>query len=489
MNGDCRITLDNAHVTLGGVPILRGVSLIIASGECIRIAGGNGSGKTTLLRLLNGEIHPDGGISPSREYCVDGETSFSPIIARRFVRFVSPGLHDRYRQKGWNLDGREVIATGIDDTPLLYRNLTENENADVDELAGWLGIEQLLKKSILSMSRGEGRKILIARALAGNPKILLLDELLHELDPGARSEITALIERCCERGAGVVFTTHREDELVRQLSSTRYLVDGELLNETPAAKISDRFIHKKEKEPVRQHETIFSLSRCNVFLSGSPVLKEIDIDIDSRNWAVIGGNGSGKSTLLRLLYGDLRPALGGNIKRFGVSGDESLDLVRPRIGYLSSEFQARYDRDCSGIDVVVSGLRGTVGIYETLTDNERAAAVKMLERFHLGYLSDRQFGVMSYGEQRRIMFARALVSQPKILLLDEPFAGVDARSREELILLTGELSDSGMSIIIAVHHPEDIPSSVKGIIHLEKGRLVYCGSIDNFPVAEYLKGI
>jgi ABC-type molybdenum transport system ATPase subunit/photorepair protein PhrA len=220
------------------------------------------------------------------------------------------------------------------------------------------------------------------------------------------------------------------------------------------------------------------------------VVRDVNLSIDnSQNWAVIGGNGAGKSTFLRLLYGFHRPAIGGDIVRLGVKDGELLHDTQSQIGFLSSEFQSRYDGECTALDAVLSGFRGNVGVYDDFTETERAAAILLLAEMDLSDYASREFSSFSYGEQRKILFARANALSPKVLLLDEPFAGVDAASRESLLDQIEKLSSGDTRIITSVHHTEDIPATVTHILHLESGRIVYAGEYDQFPIDAYMKGI
>lgn len=487
------VRLDGVSVTRDSKMILSGIDLAIKEKSCVRILGGNGSGKTTLLRLIKGDINQDGGISPSRRYFFDGDESCSPITARTHVRFVSPAYQDRYGQKGWNLSGEEIISTGFDESPLLYRDLTSAEREQVIDIASWLNINHLLGKSILSMSRGEGRRILIARALVSGAGLILLDEFLHELDPRGRSDVIEIAERASSEGRTIVYTGHRIDERLPS-TDTEYVIENGILREASDSDLSrpvsrrSKFSGKTAvKESVRE---LFRLKSCSVFFGEKAVLRGITVGIDnSQNWTVLGGNGAGKSTLMRLLYGYCRPAIGGEIVRCGVRDGELLHGAQSRMGFLSSEFQARYDGECTAFEAVLSGLRGSIGVYDEFSDDERDTAMKHLAAVNLDHFAHREFSTFSYGEQRRILFARACAHRPDVMILDEPFAGVDAQSRENMLSRIEELSTVETRFVISVHHAEDIPMTTTHILHIESGRVVYSGTIEGFPLEAYMSGV
>ncbi|MGL4368740.1 MAG: ATP-binding cassette domain-containing protein, partial [Spirochaetota bacterium] len=163
---DTLLSVNGASASYRGKNILHDISLNIFRGEHLLIRGANGSGKTTLLKLLSGELNPDDGISPSRIWTFDGESSSSPIFARRHTALVTPQTQDLYRRMGWNISTWECVATGLRGTPLLYDDLSPEEAAHVEDTISFAGIEKLRDKSMLEMSRGESRKVLIARGIA-----------------------------------------------------------------------------------------------------------------------------------------------------------------------------------------------------------------------------------------------------------------------------------------------------------------------------------
>lgn len=343
------------------------------------------------------------------------------------------------------------------------------------------------------MSRGEGRRVLIARALVSNPELLLLDEFLHELDPRGRKDVAEMAERAFEKGTTVVYTGHRAEERLSTTDDEYELVDGRIVSvsdlrvNAPVRQRRTDTVIPRTKDAVRE---LFHLRKCSVFYDEKPVLRELNIIIDSsQNWVVLGGNGAGKSTFMRLLYGFSRPALGGEIVRCGIHDGELLHAAQSRIGFLSSEFQARYDGECSAIETVLSGLRGSVGVYDDFTEAERETAMGHLGSVGLGHDAERAFSSFSYGEQRKIIFARACAGVPDVLLLDEPFAGIDTASRDHLLSLIEEISLHEARFVISVHHAEDIPATATHILHIESGKAVYAGPAGEFPMSAYMTGV
>ena len=178
-----------------------------------------------------------------------------------------------------------------------------------------------------------------------------------------------------------------------------------------------------------------------------PVLWNIDLTIaEPCLFGIVGPNGAGKSTLLKAALG-LVPLAGGEVRLFG----EPLDRVRRRIGYVPQRETVDWDFPVSVMDVVLMGTYSRVGWLRRPGAAERAVARESLARVGLEDLAGRQIGRLSGGQQQRVFLARALAQQADIYFLDEPMAGVDARSQEQILAVLSGLREQG-KLVIVVHH-------------------------------------
>jgi molybdate transport system ATP-binding protein len=223
---------------------------------------------------------------------------------------------------------------------------------------------------------------------------------------------------------------------------------------------------------------LLELQAASVWRDGVAVLRQLSLRVCAGDcWVVHGANGSGKSTLLAALHGDHGVASPGTILRAGHSPGLPLHEWQRRIGRVSPELQAALPRALTAQECVVGGLRGAIGLDGAPHPAERRAAAAVLRRVGALRQARRAFGELSYGQARRVLFARALAAHPDILLLDEPYTGLDAPTRTRLRALVDRLCVMERTILIATHHRDDWPRRVTHELELRAGRVVYCGLV------------
>ena len=184
-----------------------------------------------------------------------------------------------------------------------------------------------------------------------------------------------------------------------------------------------------------------------VAYAGRPVLWNVDLAIDEPClFGVIGPNGAGKSTLLKAALG-LVPVVAGEVRFFG----RPLEEVRGRVGYVPQRETVDWDFPVSAMDVVLMGTYGRLGWLRRPGRKDRELARECLARVGLADLASRQIGRLSGGQQQRVFLARALAQRAEIYLLDEPMAGVDSRSQEQIFAVLAALKAAG-SLVVVVHH-------------------------------------
>jgi molybdate transport system ATP-binding protein len=497
------IRIENADVVLGGKKVLRRISWELKPGEHWAVLGRNGSGKSTFLKLLTGEVRqtPDGG---RLTYRLKGDEQEAPLGVREYMASVTPELQDAYVRNCWDMSGEEIIHTGFFHSIWLHEK-PRRELCDAAEgLMKRLGIAGLRDKSILAMSRGEARKVLIARALAARPAILLLDEICDGVDASSRENILALLEEIAKSGTQIVYATHRTEEVIPSVTHVIRLRQGRIysigrpegaspvLHSARTKGCESRGgVQAALKVPAShrgwQRNVLFRIEQATVYLDDGRVLDNVNWRVNAgENWAVLGRNGSGKSTLLRLIYGEVHAALGGKIEWFGRTGTRNIWDVRKRIGYVSAELQSLYDDDLTGEEVVLSGLFSSRGLYRKVTGKQRKMMKELMASLSIVKLGGKKVGRMSYGEMRKLLIARAAINGPALLLLDEPCNGLDRNSREDFLNFMEMVARSGTAIVMAVHHYDELIPSITHILLMDKGRSACQGKKEEVPYRSLL---
>ena len=514
------IRLVDVNVTLNGQNVLSRICWQLRERENWAVLGPNGSGKSTFLKLVRGDIWPDptnihspsawsprGGSfrAGQRIYSFDSVEQQSPVGIRDCIAMVSPEMQERYLQQDWTLSGETVIHTGFFGSDLLYQKLDRNQKRLADETIHVLQLDALRRKNVQAMSTGELRRLLIARALVSQPKILILDEFCDSLDAEARRQLLALVEKVARSGTQILYTTHRPDEIIPSISHVLVLERGRIWREGAVEKFrassrqrwgrrlrtglwpvqANRPPRRFSKNCARTAQAniardfLIRISNADVFLNRQKVLRSINWQMNvDENWAVLGENGAGKSTFLKLIFGDLQPALGGKIHRLTGSSRQSAWQAKQRIGYVSADLQANYREEITGEEVVVSGFFSSVGLMEQPARRRRAKARELVRQFGLDHLAKKPMLQMSYGELRKLLLLRALVNDPRVLLLDEPFDGLDAVTKEQLVRALGQIVRNGTRLIVVTHHPGDLPGCMTHELRLQEGRIIAQGRID-----------
>ncbi|MDP9182633.1 MAG: ABC transporter ATP-binding protein [Actinomycetota bacterium] len=235
---------------------------------------------------------------------------------------------------------------------------------------------------------------------------------------------------------------------------------------------------------------VLSLSGVSVVRESATLLSGIDWVVEEGQcWAVLGPNGAGKSTLLAIAGASLFPSSGTVTLLGEVFGQANLGELRTRVGLSTSSLNDRIPAHERAVDVVVTAAHGVVGRWsEGYDESDLARASELLARVGLRAFVHRRFGSLSEGERKRVLLARALMTDPELLLLDEPAAGLDLGAREALLrLLTRIAASSGPSpTVLVTHHVEEIPVGTTHALLLARGRVVAGGAIEDVITSAHL---
>ncbi|MGE4557463.1 MAG: ABC transporter ATP-binding protein [Desulfovibrionaceae bacterium] len=479
---DFIVRLEKACVRLGGVRILRDLDWELRPGEHWAVVGDNGSGKSTLLRLVRGDIWPEqsGG---RRLYIENGGASESPIGVRSRIATVSAELQDFYVQRDLKVKALEVVLTGGRDGQLLYSAPSEEELQAAREALKALNAEHLADRTFIRLSRGEARRVILARALASKPEMLLLDEYLDGLDRRSRSELANLLDRLAERGVRLVVCTHEPGALpdcVKQAIRVNggLIADRGEVNEILGKPRPKESVKNTPAEPsVSPSKTmdgeVFRVERATVRREGRVVLQDVSWTARrGEHWALVGANGAGKSTLLGLLRGELHPLPGGRVIRFD-NPEEPLEEVKTRMGWVSPALQASLEPSMTVNELVLGGFFASIGLHHQETNGEmERKARKRLAEAGLAGLWDRTVDGLSYGQLRRALLVRTLIQDPEVVLLDEPLAGLDIEARALFRRTIKQAMGRSAQVFWATHDPQELPGGRWRVLEVAGGHLI-----------------
>ncbi len=473
LHGDSLIRLENVTVRLRDRHVLTGTSWEIRQGEQWAVLGPNGAGKSTLVRVLTGEVP-----------VVVGRVDRGSDPAAVRVGCVSFERHRRILERDERLDDARHFSGAVDVVTtvrdhLLQAGVIDPETGVLPEPAGRLVRGPLLDRGLRHLSTGEIKRVLIAEALAGRPRLLVLDEPFEGLDPQGRFVLRNSLEDLMFAGTQIVLVTHRIGEIpdavshVIRLKDCRVVAQGtrrEMLQSVSRQSPVRRFpftspveeFHGGESDP--QAEPVIVMRNVSVAYGRRTVLRGVTWTLRrGENWAIQGPNGAGKSTLLAMIAGDHPQAYANEVHLFGRrrGTGESIWEIRERIGMISPELQLRYRKHLTALEVVISGLFDTIGLYRGPGAIQRETATRWMERLGVGHLAGRPFDRLSQGEQRMVLLARSMVKSPEILILDEPCQGLDPWNRREILDIVDRIgSESETDLLYVTHHPEEVPGAV-----------------------------
>jgi len=241
---------------------------------------------------------------------------------------------------------------------------------------------------------------------------------------------------------------------------------------------------------------VIELNNLTSMRGGVRVLHELSLAIvPGEHTAILGPNGAGKSSLMRLLMLEDRPLASDGIPPLQLFGRASWDLMelRRHLGVVTGDFDANFGWSTSrgrvrGSDVALSGLFGSQGVFAThqVTDAMREQALDALLRVDAMHLAQKPLNEMSAGERRRVLIARALVTRPRALLLDEPTTGLDMVARHRFLESVRALARAGTTTIIVTHHVEEIVPEIRRVVLLRNGRIAFDGATEDGLTPERL---
>ncbi len=442
------------------------VDLDIYDGEQIAIVGPNAAGKTRLVEILTGRW---------------------PLLGGNEVKYHFPDSPHRLASE--NIKVMTFRDSYGDSDASYYLQQRWNQH-DIDESTPMVD-----GKYVISLSSGELRKYQLRKILESKPRLLILDSPFIGLDTTARQQLRDTLEGLIrDNGLQVIlilardsdipdFITHiiRVEEGCRVLPKHEYTHRATRIDASANANIregSHDHSHRATRIDASANANraevarVLRFNHITIRYGEHTILRDLSWTVHrGEHWALSGDNGSGKSTLLSLVCADNPQAYACDLELFGRrrgTGESIWDIKR-HIGYVSPEMHRAYLKDLPAIDIVASGLHDSVGLYVRPRPEQRTTCLEWMHRFGIEALADRTFLRLSSGEQRMCLLARVFVKNPDLLILDEPFHGLDDSRR---LLVTRIIEDyctaPDVTLIIVSHYEDELPAGITHRLHLTK---------------------
>ncbi len=444
-------------------PALQDINWNLLPGEQWACLGPNGSGKTSLANVIcRQNNHASGTIRRSDELENSGVA---------YVCFEQQkSLCDRDKK----LDDSEFRADASDPGTRVATIILGNRDPD-DLYLQWverLGISHILHRGLRFISTGEMRKTLLIKAILSNPGLLILDSPLDGLDAASQEELKLVIEELLNSELPIMLLCRQLEDVPASVSHVMAMDHGHIVAQGPRSEIlagrpvqdlmnPELFELEQLPPPAPRHYELpaegplLELEKVSVSYGDLEVLREVSWRFGrGQHCCVSGPNGCGKTTLLSLVTGDNHKAYGQAITLFGVrrGSGESVWDIKQKYGQLDTQLHLNYVRGMKVIEVVVSGFFDTIGLYDEWGDTQRDIAQQWLAALGLAYCAKLGFDELSFGLQRMILLARAMVKSPIILLLDEPALGLDGHHRKLILRAIDHIAENSDTQIIFVSH-------------------------------------
>jgi rhamnose transport system ATP-binding protein len=469
------LALEQASKSYGAVHAVRGASLSIGAGEVRALVGENGAGKSSIVRLLAGVQRPDSG-----RVLIDGAPAdfHNPTDARDAgvaVIYQEPTLFPDLSVAENVMMGRQPLASG---RRINRRALHEH----VGDLLQRLGVDLDPDQPVRGMSIADQQIVEIAKALSFDARVLIMDEPTAALSGKEVARLFSVVQTLRDRGAGVLFISHRLDEVFAICSTVTVLRDGEVTHDGPTADLStDDLVRKMVGRELSQ---LYPKGEAKI---GEPVLKVsrltregvfVDVSFEVRRGEIValaGLVGAGRSEVARAIFGiDRRDA--GTVELAG----ERLPNGSPTAAMRAGMGLVPEDRRQQGLVMELSvernatltrlGELGRLGVIGR--GAERRIASDWAERLQIKLhdFAD-PVGFLSGGNQQKVVLAKWLATNPKLLIIDEPTRGIDVGTKAEVHRLMSELAGQGLAVLMISSELPEVLGMADRVLVMHEGRL------------------
>ncbi|MEV4111697.1 sugar ABC transporter ATP-binding protein [Nonomuraea sp. NPDC049695] len=473
------LQLADVRKSFGDNSVLRGVSFDVGPGEVVALVGENGAGKSTLTRVISGAHQPDSG-----RLLIDGTAT----VLKDPQAAMAQGIEVIYQEFQQNLFPHLSVAENmyvLDRERAFGRLFVSKQRmaAEARQALRRLGMEIDVHRQVSELSVAERQMLEIAKAMTHELRLIILDEPTAALDEQESEQLFAQVNRLREAGVSVIYISHRLDEVFALSDRIVVLRDGRVTLDAPTERLTpaevvtgmvgDAVDDFYPKERNAGDEVVLEVR-------GGSGARFHDVDLQVRAGEVVGIGGvvgCGRSDLLRALFG-LQPLTGGSVLVDGsgvrVAGVQ--DAIGSRIAYLSPDRQA--EGLCMGqsveSNVSLASLREfSPGSGVVRRGKERAATGAVISELRVRAASPSvAVSSLSGGNQQKALFAKWVMTRPRVLLMDEPTRGVDVGAKTEIYRIINRLTADGVAVLLVSSDLPELVAMSDRVVVMREGRLV-----------------
>lgn len=459
-------------------PALHPLDWALLPGQQWACVGPNGAGKTSLARILSGQASHH-----------SGELLLSAALQTQGVAYVCFEQAQALCARDRKLDDSEFRADASDPGTRVRDAILAGRQPDA-RFVGWverLRLSHVLDRGLRYISTGEMRKTLLVRALLDEPGLLILDSPLDGLDAAAQQAMHAVIDELLAAGQPTLLLCRQLEDVPPGVTHLLVLDQGRVLRSGPRETLLKatevQALMNPPQPPLAELPTpaerpwtlpegpLLQLRDVQVRYGDLQVLEHVNWTFErGQHCCIAGPNGCGKTTLLSLITGDNHKAYGQDITLFGRrrGSGESIWDIKQKYGQLDTQLQLNFARNMKVVEVVVSGFFDSIGLYDNWGDVQKRRAEAWLQALGMGEYSRAPFDTLSFGLQRMVLLARAMVKSPLILLLDEPTLGLDGFHRQLLLRAIDHIAThSDTQMIFVSHSAGDTPACINQYLRFE----------------------
>ncbi|MFB2649449.1 ATP-binding cassette domain-containing protein [Shewanella mangrovisoli] len=477
-------TTDSQAIAVKGLRYGRGNELLVVEdwqlmpGQHWAIFATDSYSGSLLGRILAGDIQPDAG-------------QITGLPAR--IGWVSLGLQQALLERELEKDELDYGSTV---ESLVLECCLHDEHLAL--ILQKVELTHLKHRGFRQLSTGETRRVMLARALATEPNLLILDDPYAGLDIEHQLSLSQLLVEVAEHTQLLIITSRQEElppcishvalfnsdmlksgQHVHQLSAPMSIEQWHThpvmaqLNALSASRSAELLaLMERQRHNAEAFDPIVDIKNGKVEYVSGLIFKGVNWRIRAgQHWQVRGPNGCGKSTLLGLILGDHPQCYSNDITLFGRprGSGESIWQIKQRIGIVSSALHLQYRVSCSALDVLLSGFYDSIGLYHKPTKPQLDLAKEWLAILHMSEFASTGFKKLDYGQQRLLLIGRALIKQPLLLILDEPYQGLDFINRTLVMRALDMIAEHHLSQLLYVsHHREDALPAIKNFVDFIK---------------------